>query len=39
VHTVEGGYYALMAVDDPARITFAVTALSASVRELQKEMA
>lgn len=39
VHTVEGGYYALMAVRDPARVTFALTALSASVRELQKEMA
>ena len=38
VHAVAGGYYALMAVE-PARINFAVTALSASVPELQKEMA
>ena len=37
VHTVEGGYYVLMAVD-PARMNFAVTALSASVAEFQKEM-
>lgn len=39
IHTVEGGYYALLAVSDPARVTFALTALSASVAELQKEMA
>lgn len=38
VHTLEGGYFVLMAVRDPARVTFAVTALSASVAELQKEM-
>jgi len=38
VHTVEGGYYALMAVD-PARITYALTALEQSIVELQKEMA
>jgi hypothetical protein len=38
VHMVEGGYYALMAID-PARLTYALTALSESVVELQKEMA
>lgn len=39
VHAVEGGYYALMAVSDPARVTFALTTLSRSVAELQREMA
>ncbi len=39
VHTVEGGYYALLAVSDPTRVTFALTALTASVRELRREMA
>ena len=39
VHVVEGGYYVLMALRDPARVTFAVTALSAYLPELQKEMA
>jgi hypothetical protein len=39
VHAVEGGYFALMAVKDPARLAFAVTALSAYVPELQREMA
>lgn len=39
VHAVDGGYFALMAVKDPARLAFAVTALSASVPELQREMA
>lgn len=38
VHTVEGGYFALLAVTDPARVPFALTALAASVPELQKEM-
>lgn len=38
VHTVEGGYFVLMAVRDPARVTFAITALSASLPELQREM-
>jgi hypothetical protein len=38
VHTVEGGYFVLMAVNDPARINFAVTALERSVAELKKEM-
>lgn len=39
VQVVEGGYYALLAVADPARVTFALTALEASVGELQREMA
>ncbi|MBA3393188.1 MAG: hypothetical protein H0T89_11110 [Deltaproteobacteria bacterium] len=39
VHTLEGGYFVLMAVSDPARVTFALTALQASVSELQREMA
>jgi predicted regulator of Ras-like GTPase activity (Roadblock/LC7/MglB family) len=39
VHAVDGGYFALMAVKDPARLTFAVTALEASVPELRQEMA
>lgn len=39
IHTVEGGYYALMAVSDPARVTGALSSLSASVAELQREMA
>jgi hypothetical protein len=39
VHTVEGGYYALMAVSDPARVTGALSSLSASVAELAREMA
>ena len=38
VHMVEGGYFALMAVSDPTRVTSAITTLSASVRELAKEM-
>jgi len=39
VHAIEGGYYALLAVTDPTRVTFALTALQASVGELQREMA
>jgi hypothetical protein len=39
VHTLEGGYYVLIAVSDPARVPFALTALQASVTELQREMA
>ena len=38
VHTVEGGYYVLMAVRDPARITLALYTLSRFVVELQREM-
>jgi hypothetical protein len=38
VHAVEGGYYALIAVNDPARVTFALTALTHTVPELQREM-
>jgi hypothetical protein len=38
VHTVDSGYYALMAVSDPARVTYALTALSESIGALQKEM-
>jgi hypothetical protein len=38
VHAVEGGYYALIAVNDPARVTFALTALAHTVPELQREM-
>jgi hypothetical protein len=39
VHIVESGYYALMAVKDPQRVGFALTTLSRSVVELQREMA
>ena len=39
IHTVEGGYFALMAVSDPARVQVALSSLSASVAELAKEMA
>lgn len=39
VHAIEGGYYALLAVSDPARIQFALTALQASIGELRREMA
>ena len=39
VHAVEGGYYALIAVSDPARVQYALTALSQTVPELQREMA
>lgn len=39
VHTVHGGYYVLMAVTDPTRISLALTALTRSIPDLQKEMA
>lgn len=39
VHAVDSGYFALMAVKDPARVNFAVTALAASIPELRQEMA
>jgi hypothetical protein len=38
VHAVHGGYYALLAVSDPARVTFAVTALRHARAELEREM-
>jgi hypothetical protein len=38
VHAVDGGYYALIAVSDPARVLSALTALVVSVPELRKEM-
>ncbi len=39
VHTVEGGYFVLMAVSDPSRVTCALSVLRASIGELKKEMA
>lgn len=39
VHTVDAGYYALIAVNDPDRVTSALSALTAFVGELQREMA
>ena len=39
VHTVDSGYFALMAVKDPLRVGFALTSLSRTVVELQREMA
>ena len=39
VHAVEGGYFALMAVSDPARVTSALSSLSSSIAELAREMA
>jgi len=38
VHAVPGGYYALVAVRDPARVTFALTALRAVTLDLEREM-
>jgi hypothetical protein len=38
VHAVDDGYYALLAVSDPARVAFAVAALRVATAELQKEM-
>ena len=38
VHAVPGGYYALVAVNDPARVTFALSALRAVTYEIVREM-
>ena len=38
VHAVPGGYYALVAVNDPARVTFALTALRAVTDQIVREM-
>ena len=39
VHTVDDGYFALLAVADPARLTSALSALRASVGDFLREMA
>jgi hypothetical protein len=39
VHVVGDCYFALLAVADPARVPFALTALRAATTELEKEMA
>ncbi|MBX3161261.1 MAG: hypothetical protein KF773_35190 [Deltaproteobacteria bacterium] len=39
VHVVGGDYFALLAVADPARVTFALAALRVATHELEKEMA
>lgn len=39
VHVVDRGYFALMAVRDPARVGFAINALERSIPDIQKEMA
>lgn len=38
VHAVPGGYYVLVAVRDPARVTFALTALRSVTGDIEREM-